>query len=361
MKAPLPSPESATVQPRRALPWFSLTLVAALAFGPATARAQRPTADEKVTAESLFARALSLMEANQAAEACPLFEEVVRITSGLGAQYELAKCYEKSGRPASAWVTYREVGQRDRGRRAKDARAAAERLEANLSHLAVEVPPTMAALPGLEVRRDGRAVSREAWGVSIAVDPGEHRIEAIAKGKATWSTQVTLAQGGSRTVIVGPLTEEAVTPAHPPATPLAPPTPPPRSAQGEPSPGPRRGQTQRIAGLSVAGVGLLGLGAGVALGLDAKSKYDKQRDNGACDDNGVCTSAGDDASQKARARGDLGTIVGGVGLAALVGGFVLYLTAPSGRAPAAAQAGPTLTWQPTVGRGLSAIDLALRW
>ncbi|HEU4536208.1 MAG TPA: hypothetical protein VFS00_18920, partial [Polyangiaceae bacterium] len=192
-------------------------LALALAVGAAPARAQ-VTAEAKAGAETLFRRALDLMERDQTAEACPLFEEVVRVTGGLGAEFELAKCYEKAGRVASALGLYREVSQRDRGRRAKEAAAAAERLEPSLAHLTIEVPATAAALPGLEVRRDGRPVRREAWGVSIPVDPGEHRIEASA-GKARWTAQVALAQGGRRSVIVGPLVEASPPPSPPAAAP----------------------------------------------------------------------------------------------------------------------------------------------
>ncbi|HEU4409760.1 MAG TPA: hypothetical protein VFS43_31195 [Polyangiaceae bacterium] len=349
---------------RRAPLWPPFALAAALALGTTPAYAQA-TAEEKAAAERLFERALSLMAADQAPEACPLFEEVVRITSGLGAQYELAKCYEKAGRLASAWATYREVSQRDRGKRAKDARTAAERLEPALAHLTVEVPAPTAALPGFEVRRDGRPILREVWGLSIPVDPGEHRVEASAKGKASWSTQINLAQGGSRSVTVGPLVDDpgpaALPPAPPPPAPTPPAPPPPRSTPADDDGGAPRGRTQRIVGLSVAGLGLVGLGAGVFLGFDANSKYEEQRDNGECKKNNVCTPAGDRISKDAIDQGTLGTIVGGAGLAALVGGFVLYLTAPSGKAPAAAKAGPALTWQPSVGRGRAALDLALRW
>jgi hypothetical protein len=347
-----------------------LALAASIATGATPAWGQ-VTAEEKAGAESLFRRALGLMERDETAEACPLFEEVVRITGGLGAEFELAKCYEQAGRVASAWALYREVGQRDRGRRAKEAQASADRIEPSLAHLTIEVPATAAALTGIEVRRDGRPLLREAWGVSIPVDPGEHRLEASA-GKAHWAAQIALAQGGRRTIVVGPLTE-APLPAPPPAPP--PPRPSPAQAAAlRAERDPSRGQTQRIIGLSVAGVGLVGVGVGVAFGLEARAKYQRQRDNGDCDVDNTCTAAGDRASKDARSRGNLGTLVGGVGLAALVGGFVLYLTAPSappasstpatmakGSASATMAKGPSLTWQPAIGPGTASLSLTGRW
>lgn len=304
------------------------------------------------------------MERDETAEACPLFEEVVRVTGGLGAEFELAKCYERAGRVASAWALYREVSQRDRGRRAKQAQASADRIEPSLAHLTIDVPATTAALAGIEVRRDGRPLLREAWGVSIPVDPGEHRLEASA-GQAHWAAQIALAQGGRRAIIVGPLTE-APLPPPPPAPPPARPSPAQGLALRAESAAPNRGQTQRIIGLSVAGVGLVGVGVGVAFGLEARAKYQRQRDNGDCDVDNTCTPAGDEASKDARSRGNLGTLVGGVGLAALVGGFVLYLTAPSAAppapsAPATMAKAPSLTWQPAVGPGTASLRLTGRW
>ncbi len=355
--------------PRRAPLWPPLALAAALALGPAPARAQA-TAEDKAAAESLFRRAVALMEREETAEACRLFEEVVRITSGLGAQFELAKCYEQSGRVASAWALYREVAQRDRGRRAKDARAAADRLEPGLAHLTVEVPAAVAAQRGLEVRRDGKPLLRDVWGVAIALDPGDHRLEASAGG-AHWAAQITLAQGGSRSVIVGPLVEAAPpAPAAPAPAPAAAPAPAPlRAGAGPGEAASAPGHTQRVVGLSVAGLGLVGLGVGVAFGLEAKASYQKQRDDKTCDDDATCTPEGDRASRDARARGDLGTAVGGVGLGALVGGFVLYLTAPSARAgapKASAHGAPApkaaaLEWRPSVGPRAATLDVALRW
>jgi hypothetical protein len=328
--------------------WSSLACVLTLALGAPPARAQAK-AEDKAAAESLFRRALELMDRDQAAEACPLFEEVFRITGGLGAEFELARCYETTGRLASAWATYREVGQRDRGRRAVEARAAANRLEPELTRLTVEVPAAAAALPQFQVFRDGRPLMRQAWGVPIPVDPGEHRVEAVAKDDSYWGARITLAKGGNRSIVIGTLAEGA----RPEGSPAIPQPPDEVAAPST------RGHAQRLAGLGIGGVGLVGLGAGLALGLNAKSKYDDQRDSGACQGT-KCSTEGDQASGEARSQGSLGTVVGGLGLAALIGGFVLYATAPSAATTTAARS-TTLTWQPSVGRNAASLGLSLRW
>ena len=50
-----------------------------------------------------------------------------------------------------------------------------------------------------------------------------------------------------------------------------------------------------------------------------------------CDANRVCDDTGVSINHDARLLGNTGTIVGGVGLAALIAGTVLYVTAPAAR------------------------------
>jgi hypothetical protein len=52
------------------------------------------------------------------------------------------------------------------------------------------------------------------------------------------------------------------------------------------------------------------------------------KDRGDCNDDLACNAAGVDEVERARTWGNLSTITVGVGLAALAGGAVLYLTAP---------------------------------
>src|SRR5262245_57364431 len=78
---------------------LSLALLA-----PSAARAQ--SASDPATARVLFAEGRKLLAAKNYAEACPKFEESLRLDSGIGAMYNLADCWEKSGRTASAWAMF---------------------------------------------------------------------------------------------------------------------------------------------------------------------------------------------------------------------------------------------------------------
>jgi hypothetical protein len=74
-------------------------------------------------------------------------------------------------------------------------------------------------------------------------------------------------------------------------------------------------------------VGVVALGVGGLLALGAKSKFNDAEPY--CQAN-RCSRQGYDLREEAVSRGDVATIVAGVGGAALLGGGVLFLTAPKG-------------------------------
>ena len=73
--------------------------VAGLASVAQPAQAQSDSA----AARALFAEGRNLMADERYAEACPKFEESLRLDHGMGTQFNLAHCWEKLGRTASAW------------------------------------------------------------------------------------------------------------------------------------------------------------------------------------------------------------------------------------------------------------------
>src|SRR5258706_5833522 len=132
-----------------------VALVSCFLFA-ASARADEPRSDE-VTAQVLFDEAKSLIAANRWTEACPKLKESQRLAPGIGTKFNLADCYEHTGRFASAWAAFVDVagqtrakGQRDREKVARERAAA---LEPRLSRLAIVVP-VGARIAGLVVKRD---------------------------------------------------------------------------------------------------------------------------------------------------------------------------------------------------------------
>jgi hypothetical protein len=83
------------------------------------------------------------------------------------------------------------------------------------------------------------------------------------------------------------------------------------------------------AGVGVGAGGLALVGVAVGLGFAARSKWGTVGAH--CDASHICDAEGVSINHQARLFGNIGTIVGGVGVAALIAGTVLYVTAPAAR------------------------------
>jgi hypothetical protein len=167
-------------------------------------------AEDEAGARVLFSEARKLAAAGDYAAACPKFEDSYRLDPGIGTSFNLADCYEHSGRIASAWARFLDVaaatkaaGQADRER---VARARADALAPKLARMTLEVD---AKAPGVSVIRDGIAVGAAAWRVAVPVDPGPHVIEASAPGRVAWKTTVAVKEGPDAVTVVVPDLAEA--------------------------------------------------------------------------------------------------------------------------------------------------------
>jgi serine/threonine-protein kinase len=287
------------------------------------------SADEKVAAEALFDEGKRLLAEGQLAPACEKLESSQRIDPAVGTLLYLAECYEKSGRTASAWATFREAssaarasGQLDRARIGQERAA---RLEPGLIRLTIRVENDNAAIEGFQVKRRGEVVARGLWGVPVPVDPGEQLIEASAPGYQPYSQRLSVdKQPGTATIppLVKLVTVEPPPTSAPPPPLVAPVVAPPPVESPAPS------SAQATVGITVGIVGLVGLGAGTYFGLRAKSKNDQALP--LCPRTPKCdTQDGATFSDQANTAATLSNITFGVGGAALVGGTILLLTAPS--------------------------------
>lgn len=309
-------------------------LAAALATAPLTTHAQG--AGDKAAAEALFDQARDLIKKKQYPEACKKLEESQRLDPGTGTLLYLADCYEKTGRTASAWATFREAAamavKSNDNKREKIARARADKLEAKLSKLTVNVSEAN-AIAGFELTLDGDPIARPVWGTALPVDPGEHRVEAKAPGKKPWGATVKVGADKDTVSVTVPDLEDA-----PVEEPEPGPVPPPETDPKPVKPGPAAtpedgggddGSGQRTLGLVVGGVGVVGLGVSLFFGSQAVSKdSDAEKE---CTDTG-CTPKGVDLGDDADSAATLSTITFLIGTAALAGGIILYATAPSEKA-----------------------------
>jgi hypothetical protein len=159
----------------------ALCVLASL-FSEAAAQAQ--TTDAQL-AQSLFERGRMLLASEQYAEACQVLAESQRLDPGGGTLLNLAVCHEKLGQTATAWTEFNAAlsGALRDGRKDREdlARQHIAEIEPKLSHVTVVVPP--AASGDLRVMIDGVLLGPAAWGVPAAMDPGMHRVVAVAYGR----------------------------------------------------------------------------------------------------------------------------------------------------------------------------------
>lgn len=274
------------------------------------------------------------MAAHKYAEACPKFEDSLRLEYGLGTLLNLAVCYEGEGKTASAWSKFLELaskarlaGQAERARIGHDRAAA---LAPKLSNLVIDVPHSDRS-EGLVVQRDGAPTVPTEWGTAIPADPGTHTISAIAPGKKPWSgTVVVPPEAGSTAHVAVP--ELAPEPAEPVASsaPLRAVETTSPSTSGLPSAKPPRSHAglgaQQVLAIASGVIGLAGVGVGTYYGLDSLAKHNDAHE--VCPGPTCATTIGTNDWHEATTTGNIATIgfiVGGVGIA---GGLALWFTAP---------------------------------
>jgi len=209
-------------------------------------------------ADALFQEGKRLFEAGKIAEACGRFAESDALDPTVSALGLLAGCHERQGKLVAAWKEYREAERRGSATgdtRAAFARDRAAALEARLPRLTISLAkPTQ----GIEILRNEGPVPPEEIGVDVPVDAGTFEIVARAPGRQEFRTTVTTKEGARETVLVPELEPIKVRAIAPPETPKPPP------------PDPRN--TRVSAALVTGGLGLTGLGVGIALGASASSQ-----------------------------------------------------------------------------------------
>jgi hypothetical protein len=308
----------------------------------------------KVAAQALFEDGRTLVTQGRFAEACPKFAESEKLDPSASTLLNLASCYEKAGKTATAWETYKEAASSASAINRQDYVAIAQKraglLEPTLTKLTVTVG---ALVDGLVVKRDGVEVGRALFGVAIPIDPGAHLIEASAPKKKPWSTSLDAKDPSASLTVTIPALEDApdTTPpvvVPPPAPPVvAPPstTPPPTP----PPPPPSSGSSQATIGIVVGVVGIVGVGLGSAFALSAKSKYNDSLTACSPVNPNLCSQSGVDQRNSARTSGNIASVAFAVGGVALATGIVLWITAPSSHG---SEQGVAIGVVPTLGGGL---------
>lgn len=312
--------------------WICISCLWLALLGSSRLQAQARNADDKAAADALFDEARRLLQQRQYAPACEKLEASQKLDPAVGTLLNLADCYEKLGRTASAWATFRDTSALARkagsAERERIARDRAQALEARLSYL------TVIAWKGQEVtiQRDGVALDPAVLGTALPVDPGTHEISAGAPGKRTWSTRVEVRADADRVSVSVPILGDEPAPELPlTATASEPPADanPARTAPLQDAAS--SGSTQRTLALISAAVGVAGIATGTIFGLKAAANWSdaKAQCPSARYAYPNCPASAVKLSDDAGTAGTVSTvsfIVGGAGVAAAA---ALWLTAPS--------------------------------
>ncbi len=327
-------------------------VVMALVFGAGRAVRQAQAQDGKAIAEQLFNQARDLVKAEKWAEACPKFEASLRYDPVLGTKLNLATCYERIGKLASAWGLYRDSIELARKagdpKRADYATKQAAALEPRLPTLRITLPDKPPA--GLVVTRDGTALDAGAFGVALYIDPGAHEVTASAPGFTPFIQRMTLVEAKAETLAIPALAVEPRAPVKPePGAPTEPAGLAKAKLDVTKAPPQAPSRTRFYLGLGAGGAGVVALGTGVVFGLKAMSTQDElERLCGGADVECSSSNAaqGKTLYDRSRSQAAISTafvIGGGVALAA---GAVLIWTAPRAR-----ERVPSARLLPTVGDG----------
>jgi hypothetical protein len=193
---------------------------------------------------------------------------------------------------------------------------------------------------------DGMPFASTLDGTALPADPGEHTFAFEVAGQPPVTQQLVLHEGdkGRREHVVVGGGAPAIAPVVPAAAPAA-------SQTEAASPG----KGQRIAGLVAGGLGIVSLGLGAVLGVNASSSWSSSQNE--CSTPTNCPNHAGAVSDHDTALNDatfstIGFIAGGVLVA---GGVILFFTAPTREGGAAASTAMRVV--PSVAPGAAAVSL----
>jgi hypothetical protein len=269
--------------------------------------------EERVAyAERLFQHGVELMKDDDCPAAVPEFLTSQELDPSAATLVNLATCYARLGRRATAWKTYR---------RAATAAAVEgnEALRNRAFHAMSVLSPSLTKLrivtthpdEALALRVNGEAIG-EYDGVPIPLDPGESIVEAAAPGREPWRRSVTAGELGATLVIEVPELR------------------PVRAAE--------TAANLRTPAVVIGGIGLAALVVGSIVAVNAISN-DNQSE--AYCRAGRCTAEGVRLRERASSQAAVATYAIGLGTAVTAAGVVLWFMSP----PAPKSVGDLPPWE----------------
>jgi hypothetical protein len=192
-----------------ALPAFKPLLVCSALLAPlvvsaAASGASEPSPSEISVARRLFQDGKAAEDAGRWREAAEKFRSAIAIKDTPGMRFHLARCEEEQGAFVEALVEYDRARELiDHGMNAADVEkllpAARERVRAKVGLLTLKLP---ADVQNITVELDGRALSRSVLEEPMPINPGKHRLVAVAAGRAKFDEEVQLGTGEAKQLTV---------------------------------------------------------------------------------------------------------------------------------------------------------------
>jgi len=271
-------------------------------------------------ADDLFKQGKKLMGEKKFAEACPKLEKSFEIDPQIGTELNIGRCYEEWGKLGKAYRAYSDAAKRagdSKDPRETKIKELIAKLEPSVPKLVIHVPDG-ADTAGLQVAIDGVAVTDLT--APQLLDPGPKSVEYALGSGARKQKLVALERGATSEITLelpkqAGKTDDKVVVAPKPA-----PEPEPEAAAV--------GHTQRVAGVAIAGVGVVAFGVSSYLALSARSKYSDALAANCMGMTNACNMQGLTDTHDARSKANTATIIGGAGIAAIATGIVLYVIAP---------------------------------
>jgi hypothetical protein len=310
------------VSPRRRRPRLVLLLGLAIALLSGSSAAQAIDAAQALT---LFKQGRAALAHQDYEGAWAAFNESLRLDVRVGTLLNLADCEEHLGRLAHAYAHWQQAI--DRAKVAGDDRV--DFLTQRLSVLDPRVPKlTISRGPNTPVaaviRRDQVDLSDASLGQEIPVDPGHHEVEVSADGFSTKRYAVDLGEGARQSIVV----DLGAPPLPTSTSPIVamPERPPPTRVHAW--------TTRKTLAVTSGGVGVVGLGVGIASGIAALTKKNDVTRTPGCTSSGACDGPGalaqwTAARDDARTAATISTAAFIVGGATLAMGGILWSSARS--------------------------------
>lgn len=258
-----------------------------------------------------------LAQDNRCEEAIPHFTESLRLDVKAITLINLANCEEKVGRLADAsghWVDARSRAQSEgNGAIESEAVKRSKSLETRIPRLTISIAP--GAPKEAVIARDGVELGAVSLGVALPVNVGVHSVVLKAPGFEDGTKEITVAEGESKSIQVGPgAPKTRVVAATEPARGQRPVSSTPAASSSKVP------TVMTYAGFGVAAVGVV---VGAVTGIVALGKASAVDD--ACPDRRCRDADSLNDVERGRLMGNISTvafIASGVGAAVGVGGLL---------------------------------------